>query len=65
MDEHEKTFALVDQHEYLTKDGLLDREILGILILASREKLKNFLSEEKYIDKILENTPLERCVDME
>lgn len=65
MYEHEKTFALVDQHEYLTKDGLLDRKILGILILASREKLKNFLSEEKYIDKVLENTPLERWVDME
>lgn len=52
MYEHEKMLAQVDQHEDLMKEGLLDRKILGILILASREKLKNFLNEEKYIDKI-------------
>lgn len=38
--------AQVDQHEDLMKEELLDRKILAILILASKEKLKNFLSEE-------------------
>lgn len=63
--EHETIFAQVVQHESLMKDMFHDSKILGILILASRDKLKNFLSEEKYIDKILENTHLGGWVDIE
>jgi hypothetical protein len=65
MYEHEKILAQEDRHENHMKDVFHDRKILGTSILASREKLKNFLSEEKCIDTILENTPLERWVDIE
>lgn len=65
MYEYEKILVQEDRYENYMKDVFYDRKILGTSILVLREKLKNFFSEEKCIDIILENIFLERWVDIE
>lgn len=49
----------------LSRRNIRERNIIEVLILASRKRLKGFLSEEKYIDRILGKYPLRKMTRYE